>query len=391
VSSIDTRALLLIAAKPVSQQGEAQVTMAGPPLALLEVAGKSPLQRTVENLEQAGVAHIAAVIEAGRFSPSLNGTVPHQLNCRSVAADLFWRTGEGVFDQLVQGGADLVLIIRLGAYAEVDFAQMQQFHLEQSARVTRVGHAQAPEIFCVSGSRRNDAASLFRSELSRCRSESMEFPWTGYVNPLADARDLRQFAVDILTLRTVTKPVGQQSRPGVWIDAGAVMENGSRIVAPAFVGSSARIRAGALVTRCTAIEHHAEVDCGTVVENSTVLPHSYVGAGLDLAHCVAGMGQIVNLRRNATVTVADPTLLGKAAGSGDWLERAVTRLFSLLPQSLRGRLDRRTGTLQPNQEPVLIPKAPTWGESVAPGTLQENSAAGEYSSSLVVARRYGDR
>jgi NDP-sugar pyrophosphorylase family protein len=220
----------------------------------------------------------------------------------------------------------------------------------------------------------------------------MEFPSTGYVNPLADARDLRQFAVDILTLRTVTKPAGQQSRPGVWIGAGAVLENGSRIVAPAFVGSSARIRAGALVTRCTAIEHHAEVDCGTVVENSTVLPHSYVGAGLDLAHCVAGMGQIVNLRRNATVTVADPTLLGQADGSGDWLERVVARLSSLLPESLRGRLDRRAGTLQPKLESALIPKVPKWGESVvAPGTLQENGSAGEYSSSLVVARRYGDR
>ena len=168
------------------------------------------------------------------------------------------------------------------------------------------------EIFCISASRRNDAASLFRTQLSHCRSECPLLQHEGYLNPLASPRDLRQFAIDILTRKTQTCPAGKEIKPGVWIASGAKVEKGARVLAPAFVGSLARVRAGAVITRCSSVERHAEVDCGTVIENSTVLPFSYVGAGLDLAHSVAGMGRIVNLYRDVDVEIVDPKLIASA-------------------------------------------------------------------------------
>src|SRR5262249_25048199 len=245
--------------------------LAAPP-ALHDVTGRSPLLRVVERLQRFGISPVTAVVVAERSFLPRKSTWPAQCECRSSAPDRFWRTAEGAFNELALNGAEVVLLIRLGAYAEIDFEKMVQAHLERRARVSQALCAdQALEIFCVSASRRNDAASLFRSRLGKCRSQGPVFIHTGYMNPLADARDLRQLSIDILTLRTETRPQGREVRPGVWIAAGVGIDPSARVVAPAFIGTSARVAAGAVVTRCTAIEHGAHVDCGTVVENSTVL------------------------------------------------------------------------------------------------------------------------
>lgn len=382
MNGMDIRALVLINAKDFPAWD--QVELAGPPLALLDVAGKSPLLRTFEQLEQSGISQITAVMETSEFYQAGRMVLPRGVDGYTAAPERFWRTCESVFHGLVQGGADLVLIIRLGAYAEIEFERFVQFHLRWSRRVSQVVHeSNAPEVFCINASRRNDAASLFRSRLSRCRSACTDFPYAGYVNPLSDARDLRQLAVDVLTLKTRTRPVGNQLRPGIWIAPGAVVETGSRILAPSFIGSSARIRAGALVTRCTTIEHHAHVDCGTVVENSTVLPYSYIGAGLDLAHSVAGMGQIANLRRSTTVEVADEKLIGHvASGTGRRLLSAATEVLSSVRRGLFGAGE---------QQPELGPPAGLDEAARFPDPAEETNIASEFPSRLVVARRYGNR
>ena len=277
------------------------------PLATLDVAGKSTLQRMAERLQQYGISSVSAVVEAAASSGVRNFGLPPDVSCVSAAPDRFWKTAESVFNDMAQSGAELVVLIRLGAYAEVDFEKLVQFHIDRKERVTRMASdGQMLEIFCISASRRNDAASLFRTQLAHCRSECPLLQHEGYLNPLATARDLRQFAIDILTRQTQTCPAGKEIKPGVWAAPGAMIEKGARILAPAFVGLLARIRSGAVITRCSSVERHAEVDCGTVIENSTVLPFSYVGAGLDLAHSIAGMGRIVNLHRDVTVEIVDP-------------------------------------------------------------------------------------
>src|SRR6185312_5958068 len=192
------------------------------------------------------------------------------------------------------------------------------------------------EIFCISASRRNDAASLFRTQLAHCRSECPLLQHDGYLNQMASMRDLRQFAIDILTRQTQTCPAGKEIKPGVWSAPGAMIEKGARVLAPAFVGSLARIRSGAVITRCSSVERHAEVDCGTVIENSTVLPFSYVGAGLDLAHSIAGMGRIVNLHRDVTVTIVDPKLVASVASGKKFIVTAADALTYLPRMAFQG-------------------------------------------------------
>lgn len=392
MTPMDIRGLLLVNSA-VEPPGD-PLPMAAAPLPLLDVAGRSPLLRMADRLRRYKISWITAVFAGEPVNAPVSAGFARELDWRNVAHDRFWREAETTFAELAQSGADLIVLVRMGAYAEIDFEKLVQFHLEQQCRVSQAAWASQPlEIFCLSASRRNDAASLFRSRLSRCRSECPLFVHSGYVNALADAHDLRQFGIDVLTLQTESQPTGNETRPGVWVGSGAVIEKGARLVAPAFVGPAARIRASAVVTRCSAVEHHAQVDCGTVVENSTVLPYVYVGSGLDLAHSVAGNGHIANLRRNATVPVSDPKLLG-AVSSGTYQEllSSTVDLLSGLPGKIWRALSGKTPAPEPGldhaltQSPSALKGAADFGSPAC-----DTKAAGEFSSGLAVARRYGDQ
>jgi hypothetical protein len=384
---MDIRGLLLVNSGSVREDD--LPFLASGPLGLVEIAGKSPLERMAERLQQFGIAPVAAIVETNALSGSVS--TPSGLNCATSAADRFWRAAENIFNDMAQGGAELVVLIRLGAYAEIDFERLVQAHLDRGSRVSQVSHnGQKLDIFCISASRRNDAASLFRSQLSRCRSECPLVEDYGYMNPLAEARDLRQFAIDVLTRRTQTCPAGEEIRPGVWIGRRAAIEKGARILAPAFVGPYARIRTGAVVTRCSSVEHHAQVDCGSVVENSSVLPYCYVGAGLDLAHSVAGMRQIANLRRDVTVEVPDPTLINLiSATSGKNLLNSAAEFLTYLPRVAMQGIFAGGKRPQPDLNAALRKTSPALGNTAGYEAPACDPEAAHKFPNMVVARRYG--
>ena len=377
---MDVRGLILVNQSDIGQQ----LSFAAPPLALLDVAGYSPLQRMAKQLENYGISPVVAVVEETEPSFVRARLLPSTLDCRAAAPERFWRAAENAFNDLATNGADLVVVIRMGAYAEIDFEAFIRFHLERHCRVSRVIHdAETLDMLCINGSRRNDAASLFRSGLANCRSECEYFVHQGYFNPLSDARDLRQFAIDILTLKTETATAGKEIRPGIWVARGACIEKGARILAPSFIGASALVRHGAVVTRCATIERHAQIDCGTVIENCTVLAYTSVGACLDVAHSVAGLGQIVHLRRGVVVDVADKKLLGQVSQSiAERLAGAAAQLPQKLWRGLLGGSDRQ----EPAVGPVLGSTSSELLESACGG---ESSA--ELAPNLMIARRYGDQ
>ena len=361
------------------------------PPALLEVAGKSPLQRTVERLKQFGAEQVLAVVEAEdlQLPPAHNGNPESIVH---TSHERFWRTAENAFNEMAQSGAELVVLIKMGAYAEIDFERLVQFHLDQQSRVTQVAHeGQTIEVFCISASRRNDAASLFRSQLSKCRSECPLFEDTGYFNALGEARDLRQLAIDILTLKAESGPVGNQIRPGVWVAAGAIIEKGARVVAPAFVGCSARVRSHAVITRCSAVEHHAQVDCGTVVENSTVLPYACVGAGLDVAHSVVGLGSLANLRRDVVIEITDRKLISYASETaGQRFLNSAVALTTFLPKQIWQGMFGKAQPQQRDLQTALRQASPALGSAAGYNAAAcDTEAAGKFPSNLAIVRRYG--
>ncbi len=387
---MDIRGLVLINSDHVSLDDHTQ-SHSGL-FGLIDVAGKSPLQRTAERLQKFGIYPVTAVIE-GHSSPAalrnLNG-----VTAVMASPDRFWRAAENAFNDLAQGGAELVLLIRLGAYDEIDFEDMVQFHLDHHCRVSQAScEGQAIETFCISASRRNDAASLFRSQLSRCRSECPLFEHFGYTNLLSEPGDMRQFAIDILTLRTETAPAGKQIRPGVWAAPRAQIEKGARVLAPGFIGSFARVRTGAVITRCSSVESHAHVDCGTVVENSTVLPYCSLGAGLELAHSMAGLGCIWNLRRGCSVQISDGKLLRHlSATSGNRLLASAADFVTYVPRQFWRGIWGRSQNRQPDLNTALRQTSPSLGKAAGYQTPAcDSQAADEFPSNFVVARTNGNQ
>lgn len=385
---MDIHSLILISTE--MERAEEQLSSLPVPLTLLATAGKTPLQRMADRLQQFGIENIVVVVEAG------SGSQSSLANVKTVESpqvrEGFWRTAESVFSEMVQSGAEVVVVVKMGAYAEINLEKMLQVHLDKQARVTQAYNGADPlQIFCISTSRRNDAASLFRARLLRSRSECAVFDHQGYTNHLRDPRDLRQLAIDILTLKTETRPSGEEIRPGVWAEPGAIVEKGARVLAPAFIGASARIFSGAVITRCSSVECHAQVDCGTVVENSTVLPYSYVGAGLDLAHSVAGLKTLVNLRRNASIEIADPKLVGLvSAAPGRALLTSAFELITYLPRQMWRGLFGKPQPSQPDLQTVLRQTPPSLGNAAGYQTPACNAdAASEFPQNLSIARRYG--
>ncbi|MGH9503231.1 MAG: hypothetical protein ACRD20_10315 [Terriglobales bacterium] len=248
-------------------------------------------------------------------------------------------------------GIARVLVIRLGAYAEVDFADLLQFHADTGSAVTRVCDAQGPldiwVLDAVPGTRRG--LSL---DLSSDASLPAVYRTSGYVNRLADAQDLRRLAVDAFSGRCAIRPRGRQIKPGVWIDEGARVHRSARIVAPAYIGQGARVRASALVTRFSNVERRCVVDCGTAIENSSVLPFTRVGRGLDVVHSVIEGERLMNLSRNVAFTIEDPKLFGRTASRRHWFGLGGQRIEAVAPG---------TGTVEiepipreaPRQQPAL--------------------------------------
>jgi NDP-sugar pyrophosphorylase family protein len=301
----------------------------------LEVLGKPVVDHVIDRLQRFGVDAITVI-------------TPQELELRkrrkgislvSAAEDQLWRSAEAVFNLYAQLGAEVVLVLRMGAYLEFDLDHILHFHHESKNRVTRVVDEQGRSLdfAVIDASRRNDAAYLFRTQLRETRVPAAEYKFSGYCNPLREIADVRRLTQDALMLDCELRPAGEQIKPGVWVGEDAKVDKSARLVAPCYVGAGCEIEAGAVVTRMSAIERESQVDLGTMVENSNILPLSYVGPGLDICHSVVGHSKVANLTRKATVAVGDPKLTAELpssalvrslAGYADAFTRAAAALIT---------------------------------------------------------------
>jgi hypothetical protein len=392
---MDIRAILLIggAAANGAHAGERFGTI---PLACLDVLGVSVEERVVQRLAHSGIT-VCSVI-----SDSSGEAAEFFLRCRSLnsrahrlhaGSEQLWQVAEQEFQRCAEDGAELIIVVRLGAYVEADYEEMIQHHLDRRNCVTRaVSSDQSPlDLFVLSASARLDATELFQSGLQQLRRESEPFQVKGYVNRLQKASDLRQLALDGLLARNSVTPRGKELKPGIWLGPSARVHRKARIVAPAYIGGGAKIRAAALITRGTVVEQHAIVDCGTVVENTTVLPFTCLGAGLDAMHCIVGFRRIAHLARNVEVEVEDEKLVGMVPLSAvSRLAGSTAALFAFLPKEIyRGFVSpwRRKETTR-NAEPSEEAEPPL--ESPGLEASASEPEPSEFPSNLAVVRRYGD-
>jgi len=312
---MDVRAIVLTGVEVDSNDHPALVTgspeiFSGIPFALLPVLGRPVLHYVADRLKSAGVDSISVLNAADSSLPLIEEARRSDLCWKDVPAVQLWRTAEEEFDELVQAGAEMVIVLRLGSYAEVEIDPLLQYHLDQRNHTTQVFAADGPlDFFVLCGSRRTDARFVLRHRLAKMRVQTQSYQTYGYVNRLQTVGDLRRLTLDSFLGKTSIQPQGKQIRPGIWVAEGARVNRHVRLVAPCYIGSHALVRTGSLITRGSSLEHHSVVDRGTVVEASTLLPLSYLGAGLDLVHSVVGFKRMASIRHSAQLEIEDASLV----------------------------------------------------------------------------------
>ena len=130
-----------------------------------------------------------------------------------------------------------------------------------------------------------------------------------YVNSVLHPRDLRQFASDLLQGHCESTPSGRELRAGVWVDDGAEIHRGSRIVPPAYVGRGSTLSDATLITRFSSIERDCQIDCGTAIDDSSILANTHVGIWLDVCRAVVTGNKLLSLARGVMVEISDPRIL----------------------------------------------------------------------------------
>ena len=194
---------------------------------------------------------------------------------------------------------------------------------------------EALDAFVVSSGSHSEAAALLRGELCDERIAAVHYKTRGYVNLLSTPASLRTLTLDAFAGESELRPCGRELRPGVWIGRRRAIHRRARIVAPAFIGSCCNVRRDAVVTRGSSLEHHSEIDCATVIDNSSVMPYTRVGAGLDVEYSVVGFQQVHSIKHQVTVEIEDPRLIG--ATTTQFSARTLAAagwLLSLLPTVL---------------------------------------------------------
>jgi hypothetical protein len=387
---MDVRAIVVLGAP-----NESYETIAGTPIALCDVLGIPVVYRVLERLTAGGVGSIAVLTEAPPSAWPLGVGSSERGQWTQAAGDQLWRMAEQTFENFSHDGADLVLVVRIGSYSEVDYGDLVNFHLDRRNRITAVlDESGLPlDVYAITGSRRNDAAYMFRHALREFRVTGTSYEFRGYVNRLTSAHDLRNLAIDALMQRVGIKPEGEEIKPGVWVGRGAQVHRRARVLSPAYIGPGSRVRASAVVTRCSALEHHTVVDCGTVVENVSTLPYTYLGAGLDVAHSVVGRSRVWNLKRNVEVEFADARLIGEASANAPL--RAIGSLLSLASffpaHFLRGLFAPSHRECPPSLPDSLSkPAAALEASATTMKSSVPSVDAGEFPANLVIARRYGN-
>jgi carbonic anhydrase/acetyltransferase-like protein (isoleucine patch superfamily) len=278
--------------------------------ACLEFLGESLVSRAVEDVKRAGIETVTVIADDTLRLPDFRERA-QVVRCKRE--DL-WR---GVGEELLRGhasGAGAVFIMRLGPYVEVDIADMLRYSEERRESVIRAFDGnRSLDIWAVGSGVVDDTAKSGTQNALEvlAREDQVEYEVRGYVNPLEHPKDFRKLAVDSLNSRCRLRPRGFEVRPGVWMGERATVEKEARIVAPAYIGRDVTIAQQCLITRGSNVECNSLVDYGTVIEDTSVLPNTYVGIGLDVCHSIVDGSRLLNIERGVMLDIEDSAVMRK--------------------------------------------------------------------------------
>ena len=221
-----------------------------------------------------------------------------------------------------QQGIERFLMIKLRSYAEMDLSDLLRFHRERRNSVTEAQDAQGHLGVSLLDQIALQPIGKRPGSLVENNTGRIPYSFRGYAKRILRAKERQELVGDTLTGACAMRPRGKQTREQVWVGEGAEIADSVRFVGPAYIGARTRILSGATIGPFASVENDCVVDCGTAIEHSTVLPHTYLAPGLLIRDSVVNGGYLEHLRWSA---VADlhPGRLGRK------IERAQRRTLAV--------------------------------------------------------------
>jgi hypothetical protein len=276
------------------------------PYSRLNLLGASLLDRTLSKFTAIGT--LAPTVLSDR---NISAQV---LPSRSAGSSVFMDAWERAVSGYIGGGAEVLVVVRVGAYADLDYSELLGFHTNTGSPLTQVYGADGSlDIAVVDAAVLRNADDLMRRALSHLIPRQRRFLYGGYVNRLRSPQELYRLMQDGLCGRCGMRPVGTEIQPGVWCGDSVELDASVKVHAPVFFGARTRIAQDCTIRGPSSIEADCHIDCATLIEESLVLQGTYVGVALDLRRGIAGNKKIFNLDRNVEVSVSDARLIGRSA------------------------------------------------------------------------------
>lgn len=240
------------------------------------VLGKTVLQRWIERVQGLGVG-IVSVVDRNPQEP------------KQVHTMVEW----------AKEGVEQILLIVIGAYAEIDLPDLIRFHSQGQRKVTNVFDSQGPLGISLLD---RDCVLANRAEASpNGDPTSSRYDFLGYVVRLASTAKYRQLVEDALEGRCGIQPTGLQTRQNVWIDKTADVDASVQIHAPCYIGPATKIRAGVVIRGCSSIERNCEIDLGTTLDHTSIQQNTYLAPGLYFRESVVDGTRVEHLGLGVTV------------------------------------------------------------------------------------------
>lgn len=206
--------------------------------------------------------------------------------------------------KLFQQGVERFLMVKLKSYAEMDLADVVRFHCQGQNSVTDVEDSKGQLGVSILDRVASPAASREQapSDILAC-AERAKYAFRGYAKRILSSKERQTLIGDALTGACAMRPLGQEIRQQVWIGKGVSLADSAQILGPTYIGDRTIVRAGAVVGPFASIEHDCIVDCGTSVEESTVLPCTYIAPGLRIRQALVNGGHLEDLQRGVIADV----------------------------------------------------------------------------------------
>jgi anti-anti-sigma factor len=284
----------------------------GVPAAMFDLLGEPIVYRIIENLRKSGIGPIFLVIDdVFANHEALRDIGQWRVQVRNAPREELRIATQAALTTCRESGSRRAIVMQASKYVEFDVTDMLRFHASSGQPVTLVRDSSGPLGIAIVGS--DSTEQLMLPDRRALQSFSLEYVHRKYANRLSTPHDLRRLAQDALLQRCSIPPNGRELRPGVWVAPSARLHPRARIVDPAYIGAHTLLRSGVVITRYTSVEHHCEIDRGSVVENATILPHTYLGSSLDIAHSIVNRNIMVDVRRAVEVEIDDRSLISSTS------------------------------------------------------------------------------